>query len=214
CTDEGSSAVAMLQDAATRKANLKVGAFDTYVARYAPTWGKGEPMAERQPQTTLPPMASVPEAPSPPHPVDSRYDFPSAASIPPVSIMNAEPPAPKEHTGTASGVPSGEKAASSPPVPPKRPQAQAASPPARYYLGQAARARMFKCVLIANRGEIACRIARTARRLGLRTIAVYSDADAQALHVRLCDDAYNIGPPPPAQSYLAIDKLIAVAKAA
>jgi len=73
---------------------------------------------------------------------------------------------------------------------------------------------MFKSVLIANRGEIACRIARTARRLGLRTIAVYSDADAQALHVRLCDDAYNIGPPPPAQSYLAIDKLIAVAKAA
>ena len=131
CTAERCAAFAMLQDAATLKANLKVGAFDTYVARYAPTWGKGEPMAERQPQTTLPPMASVPEAPSPPHPVDSRYDFPSAASIPPVSIMNAEPSAPKEHTGTASGVPSGEKAVSSPPVPPKRPQAQAASPPAR-----------------------------------------------------------------------------------
>jgi 3-methylcrotonyl-CoA carboxylase alpha subunit len=73
---------------------------------------------------------------------------------------------------------------------------------------------MFKSVLIANRGEIACRIARTARRLGLRTIAVYSDADAQALHVRTADEAINIGPAPAAQSYLAADKLIAAAKAA
>jgi 3-methylcrotonyl-CoA carboxylase alpha subunit len=73
---------------------------------------------------------------------------------------------------------------------------------------------MFSSVLIANRGEIACRIARTAKRLGLRTIAVYSDADAGALHVRHCDEAHAIGPPPPAQSYLRIDKLIAVAKAA
>jgi 3-methylcrotonyl-CoA carboxylase alpha subunit len=73
---------------------------------------------------------------------------------------------------------------------------------------------MFKAVLIANRGEIACRIARTAKRLGLRTIAVYSDADAYALHVRLCDEAHRIGPPPAAQSYLVIDKLIAAARAA
>ena len=73
---------------------------------------------------------------------------------------------------------------------------------------------MFKSVLIANRGEIACRIARTAKRLGLRTIAVYSDADADALHVRLCDEAHRIGPPPAAQSYLVIDKLIAAARAA
>ncbi|HEY1309749.1 MAG TPA: biotin carboxylase N-terminal domain-containing protein, partial [Pseudolabrys sp.] len=73
---------------------------------------------------------------------------------------------------------------------------------------------MFSSVLIANRGEIACRIARTTKRLGLRTIAVYSQADAGALHVRLCDEAHAIGPAPAAQSYLAIDKLIAVAKLA
>ena len=73
---------------------------------------------------------------------------------------------------------------------------------------------MFKSVLIANRGEIACRIARTAKRLGLRTIAVYSEADSGALHVRLCDEAHAIGPAPAAQSYLSIDTLIAAAKAA
>ena len=73
---------------------------------------------------------------------------------------------------------------------------------------------MFKSVLIANRGEIACRIARTAKRLGLRTIAVYSEADAHALHVRSCDKALPIGPAPAAQSYLVIDKLIAAAKQA
>lgn len=73
---------------------------------------------------------------------------------------------------------------------------------------------MFKSVLIANRGEIACRIARTAKRLGMRTIAVYSLADAHALHVRLCDEAQLIGPAPAAESYLAADRLIAAAKAA
>jgi 3-methylcrotonyl-CoA carboxylase alpha subunit len=73
---------------------------------------------------------------------------------------------------------------------------------------------MFKSVLIANRGEIACRIARTAKRLGLRSIAVYSEADANALHVKLCDEAYLIGPAPARESYLVIEKLIEAARAA
>src|SRR5215469_4129846 len=67
---------------------------------------------------------------------------------------------------------------------------------------------MFSSVLIANRGEIAVRIARTARRLGMRTIAVYSEADAGALHTRVCDEAVLIGPASPRESYLAVDKLV------
>jgi 3-methylcrotonyl-CoA carboxylase alpha subunit len=73
---------------------------------------------------------------------------------------------------------------------------------------------MFSSVLIANRGEIACRIARTAKRLGMRTIGVYSAADAHALHRRLCDEAHFIGPAEPRESYLSIERLIDVAKKA
>src|SRR5919106_3090984 len=72
---------------------------------------------------------------------------------------------------------------------------------------------MLKSLLIANRGEIACRIIRTARKLGLRTVAVYSDADANALHVRMADEAVHIGPSPATESYLRGDKIIAAAKA-
>jgi 3-methylcrotonyl-CoA carboxylase alpha subunit len=72
---------------------------------------------------------------------------------------------------------------------------------------------MFASVLIANRGEIACRIVRSAKRLGLRTIAVYSAADRDALHVKLCDEAIEIGPAPAAQSYLVGERLIAAAQA-
>src|SRR6516162_3358622 len=71
---------------------------------------------------------------------------------------------------------------------------------------------MFNSVLIANRGEIACRVARTAKRLGIRTIAVYSEADAGALHTRICDEAHLIGPPPARESYLSIDRILEVAR--
>jgi len=71
---------------------------------------------------------------------------------------------------------------------------------------------MIKSLLIANRGEIACRVIRTARELGIRTVAVYSDADAQALHVREADEAVHIGPAPTRESYLVGEKIIAAAK--
>jgi len=71
---------------------------------------------------------------------------------------------------------------------------------------------MFDKILIANRGEIACRVARTARRMGLRTVAVYSDADAGALHVSVCDEAYRLGPPPPRESYLDGEAILAIAR--
>src|SRR4249919_360427 len=72
--------------------------------------------------------------------------------------------------------------------------------------------RMFDKILIANRGEIACRVIRTARRLGIRTVAVYSDADADAQHVRQADEAYPIGGPRPQDSYLRGDAIIEVAR--
>ncbi|EJL86447.1 acetyl/propionyl-CoA carboxylase, alpha subunit [Herbaspirillum sp. CF444] len=72
---------------------------------------------------------------------------------------------------------------------------------------------MFSKILIANRGEIACRVAETARKLGIKTVAVYSEADAQAKHVAACDEAVLIGPAPAKESYLLGDKIIAVALA-
>ena len=72
---------------------------------------------------------------------------------------------------------------------------------------------MFKKILIANRGEIACRVAATARRLGIRTVAVYSDADAHAKHVAVCDEAVHIGGSAPAESYLRWERIIEAAKA-
>lgn len=71
---------------------------------------------------------------------------------------------------------------------------------------------MFKKILIANRGEIACRVIRACREMKIATVAVYSDADKDALHVRMADEAYNIGPPASAQSYLRYEKIIDVAK--
>jgi propionyl-CoA carboxylase alpha chain len=72
---------------------------------------------------------------------------------------------------------------------------------------------MFKRILIANRGEIACRIIKTARKMGIETVAVYSDADRDALHVAMADSAVAIGPPEAAKSYLVIEKIVAACKA-
>ena len=71
---------------------------------------------------------------------------------------------------------------------------------------------MFKRILIANRGEIACRVIKTARRMGIETVAVYSEADRDALHVEMADEAVPIGPPAAADSYLVIDKIIDACK--
>jgi propionyl-CoA carboxylase alpha chain len=68
--------------------------------------------------------------------------------------------------------------------------------------------KLFNKILIANRGEIACRVIKTCQRLGIKTVAVYSDADARALHVRMADEAVHIGPAASADSYLRVDRIM------
>src|ERR671914_335611 len=72
---------------------------------------------------------------------------------------------------------------------------------------------MFSKILIANRGEIACRVIRTARRMGIKTVAVYSDADVRAPHVRMADECVRLGPPPASESYLKAELIIDACKA-
>ncbi|MFT7027069.1 MAG: propionyl-CoA carboxylase alpha chain, partial [Paracoccaceae bacterium] len=71
---------------------------------------------------------------------------------------------------------------------------------------------MFKKILIANRGEIACRVIKTAKKMGIKTVAVYSDADRDALHVRMADERVHIGPPAASESYIVMDKILAAVK--
>jgi propionyl-CoA carboxylase alpha chain len=72
---------------------------------------------------------------------------------------------------------------------------------------------MFEKILVANRGEIACRVIKTARKMGIATVAIYSDADRNALHVQMADEAVHIGPAPANESYIVIDKVMAAIKA-
>src|SRR5438270_3539476 len=72
---------------------------------------------------------------------------------------------------------------------------------------------MFSKILIANRGEIACRVIRTARRIGIKTVAVYSDADARAPHVKIADESLRLGPAPASESYLKAELIIDACKA-
>src|SRR6187551_994602 len=74
------------------------------------------------------------------------------------------------------------------------------------------RSRMFKKILIANRGEIACRVIKSARKMGIATVAVYSDADRDVVHVEMADEAVHIGPSPASQSYLAAEKIFEACK--
>jgi hypothetical protein len=136
CTAEQCVAFALLKDADVIKANLKAQVFDQYVSRYAADWNKPAPVAVKEAPAV--PVARVNEQAAPAKgPVSEKYDFPSAASIPPVSIMNAEPKLPPAAADAQAAQPPQPTQAPQPPadvnvrVPPKRPQAQAVPPASR-----------------------------------------------------------------------------------
>ena len=139
CTVERCAAFDMLRDTAALKSNMKARVFDAYVDRHAGSWDKVVPQTAPPPVAAASPapdaeasVAPVASAAQPPaavgRPVDSRWDFPSAASIPPVSIMNSEPKLPTPAAEAKAAPPAGEASASTVPVPPRRPQAEATSP--------------------------------------------------------------------------------------
>jgi hypothetical protein len=130
CTAEHCPTFALLRDTGVLKANLRVRAYSEYVARHASAWNSGSPAGDKPPPVAnaapsgAPAVADLPGPPTPANPVPSRYDFPSAASIPPVSIMNAEPPLPAAAAAANAAAPAAE-AAPTVPMPPPRPQPQA-----------------------------------------------------------------------------------------
>jgi hypothetical protein len=128
CTADHCAAFALLSDTSVIKSNLKAQIFNQYVSRYAADWNRSEPVAEAQPAPP-PPVASVPGPPAK-TPMSSKYSFPSAASIPAVSIMNKEPPLPKAAADAQAAQPTSVPSASAP-AQAKRAPAQAATPPAR-----------------------------------------------------------------------------------
>jgi hypothetical protein len=130
CTAERCDAFALLDDANVIKSNLKAQVFDQYVSRYAANWNKNAataPVADRLPGA-MAPVAILPEAPAKAS-VPDKYDLPSSASIPPVSIMNPEPPLPKAATDAQAAQDAADKDAAAPGAP--KPRAPAALPPAR-----------------------------------------------------------------------------------
>lgn len=131
CTPDNCAAFALVNQAGALKANLKARVFEQYVSRYAAGWGRALPASVPQasaPVEPPPALASTAPPPATGQPVDSKWKFPSSDSIPPVSIMNAEPPRPQEKEGAQAQAshPAGES--NGVPVPPKRPQAQAPTP--------------------------------------------------------------------------------------
>jgi hypothetical protein len=130
CSADACPAFALVEDATALKANLRARAFNGYVDRYAALWAKADdkPAEKGAPPAEVPQASAAPPAPAPGPSFAGRYDFPSAASIPAVSIMNSEPPRPPEAALAPSAADPQDPAAAVTPLPPKRPLTQSADP--------------------------------------------------------------------------------------